>query len=180
MSFIALRAIVLAIFEMPEVQTDISIAKQRIIEAIESEMANSSQEESITTVIRQLGCLIIKKIKGVFSMNLDLKTAEMDAKEALESTAGQAAVKQVESTVSQAVVSQLDTTNSGSYLSQLIQKANNKITELEAEEAGNSKSLYVKDVRDPSEVIILRALITLASNGASNAIAEIEQKLASL
>jgi hypothetical protein len=76
-----------------------------------------------------------------------------------------------------AINSAVSPTSNVSVISDLILKANAKITELQSEEDGTSKSWYVKDIRDPFEVIVIKALVVAVTSGSAVALAELTKKL---
>jgi hypothetical protein len=138
----------------PQGQAYIEMVKQQVPIIVEQEIKNSSG-------LTRLWRLIINKFKEMFSM----------------STVTNAATNAAESSLNTSAQDALNTSDSGSIISNLILAANNKIKELEAEESGNSKSFYVKEIRDPFEVIVIKALVVAATAGSAAAIAELAAKV---
>jgi len=85
--------------------------------------------------------------------------------------------KSVITTAAVAAVTTTLTTENSALLQKGILWADTEITRLTAEENGDSKSWYVKDVRDPFEVIVLKTLVVLASAGDSSAISKLIAKI---
>lgn len=86
----------------------------------------------------------------------------------------------VESTVKAAVTTAVTaeaTAVSATILAKAILWADDKITALQAEENGSSKSTYVKNFRDPFEVVVLKTLVVAASTGDTSAIAKLIAKI---
>jgi len=123
----------------------------------------------------------VASLNGYDSGNISLTVADdATAEGVITLTASTVTTSEAASTakteVTTAVITAA-TTESNNIISKLILLADQKIAELEAEENGNSKSDYVKYVRDPFEVIVIKSLIVLATAGSAAAIASLTKKL---
>ena len=172
----------MGIVEQPEVQADIATVEKWIVQALEAYAIQA--EPTIKQLLGHLGVTIIKKIKGMFFMSEENTNATQEtnvnqetATQQAVNTAEQTIVDAAKTAVITAATTEISTTNPVSLATRVIAAAYKKVAELEAEENGGSKSWYVKDVRDPFEVIGIKALVVLAAAGSGEALIDLQKKL---
>lgn len=146
------------------------VLKTAIINLVQEEIQNKSILSKLKNIIKKG----ITTIMTNFKFNLQNHSEDTTTATTVIADAATDAAKTTIDTAAQQV---LDTNNSTSVISDLILKANQKIADLEAEEAGTSKSWYVKDIRDPFEVIAIKALVVAATTGSAVALANLAKKL---
>lgn len=110
---------------------------------------------------------LLMKIQKIFRRLFNMET----------NTVVTAAEGAAETTLVQTAAAQLSTATAGTASSDLIVQVNNLIESIEADENSGSKSWYAREVRDPAEVIILKALIVAATAGSAAAIISLQKKL---
>lgn len=162
-----IEPIVKQLLQSPAIQANIEIVEKLVMSYIMEIIASESQKKG--SFINK----IINKIKGVLNMS---DNTTVDTIVAAAVTAGETEL-QTEANAELATASANLASTSTNPISALILQANDKIAELESEENGNSKSEWVKVIRDPAEVIIIKTLIVAATAGSAAAIAALVSKL---